>query len=214
MRISHRAVTIFLLLNLSSPSVATQQSGKPRPAPPVGSSRPTAGDEPSNPEMKRIFEADQAARTDIAGINPSKLADEDAARRERTKALLDAGELKSGDDFWHAAFVFQHGRIPQDHLLAHSLATVAIARGRADATWIAAASLDRYLQKIGQPQIYGTQYRTITGQPTTQEPYRRELVSDALRQALGVPTLKEQETRRLKFQEERQAWEKAQAKSN
>ena len=211
MRISHPVLTIILLLTLSSTGVAAQQPIRPSSASPVASSHPGAGDVPSNPEMKRIFEADQAARKDIAGIDPSKLANEDAARRERTKALLDAGELKSGDDFWHAAFVFQHGLIPQDYLLAHTLATVAIARGRADATWIAAASLDRYLQKIGQPQIYGTQFRTSGGQPTTQEPYQRERVSDALRQALEVPTLKEQEARRLKFQEEYQARQKAQA---
>jgi hypothetical protein len=27
-----------------------------------------------------------------------------------------------------------------------------------DARWIAAATLDRYLQRIGQPQVFGTQF--------------------------------------------------------
>ncbi len=155
---------------------------------------------PSNAEMAEIFRADQAARADPAKIDWSKVAAEDAVRRVRTKALLDAGALQSGDDFWQAAFVFQHGGEPADYLLAHTLAILAAARGRPDATWIAAATLDRYLQSIGQKQIYGTQFRSRPGQPTTQEPYDRTLVSDALRSALAVPTLAEQEKRRAEIE--------------
>jgi hypothetical protein len=155
---------------------------------------------PSNREMVEIFRADQAAREDPVKIDWSKVAAEDAARRARTKALLDKGALQSGDDFFHAAFVFQHGGEPEDYLLAHTLATVAAARGRPDATWIAAATLDRYLQSIGQKQIYGTQFRSPAGEPTTQDPYDRTLVSDALRSALGVPVLAEQEKQRTEFE--------------
>lgn len=155
---------------------------------------------PSNAAMAEIFRADQAARKDLGRIDWTKLATEDAARRARTKALLDAGALQSGDDFWHAAFVFQHGGNPDDYLLAHTLATVAAARGRPDATWIAAATLDRYLQSIGQKQIYGTQFTSRAGEPTTHGPYDRNLVSDALRSALGVPALAEQEKQRAEFE--------------
>lgn len=156
---------------------------------------------PGNSEMASIFAADQAARKDPASIDWTKVAAEDAARRKRTKELLDAGALKSGDDYWHAAFVFQHGGEPADYLLAHTLAVVAVARGRADATWIAAATLDRYLQSIGQKQVYGTQFKTPQGGPTTQEPYDRTLVSDALREALGVPSQAKQEERRKQFEQ-------------
>lgn len=124
----------------------------------------------------------------------------DEERRARTLALLNSGKLRSGDDFWRAAFVFQHGSEPNSYLLAHTLAVIATARGRRDATWIAAATLDRYLQNIGQKQIYGTQFTTRPGQPTTQEPYDRTLVSDALRAALGVPPLEAQETQRSDFE--------------
>jgi hypothetical protein len=154
----------------------------------------------SNPEMRAIFEADQAARRSGAAIDWPVVEPQDRARRERTRQLLDAGALQSGDDFWHAAFVFQHGGEPNDYLLAHTLATVAIARGRPDATWIAAATLDRYLQRIGQKQIYGTQYTTLPGQPTTQEPYDRALISDALREALRVPDQAGQERQRAEFE--------------
>jgi hypothetical protein len=151
---------------------------------------------PSNAEMKALFEADQAARRDPAAIDRSRLGPEDARRREAARALLDAGRLRSGEDFYHAAYVFQHGDKPADFLLAHLLATVAVARGRSDATWIAAASLDRHLQAIGQKQVFGTQYSTSDGGATTQEPYDRTLVPDALRVATGVPTIAQQEERR------------------
>lgn len=154
----------------------------------------------SNAEMRAIFDADQADRRAPPAVDWAAVGPRDEARRVRTRQLLDSGSLQSGDDFWHAAFVFQHGREPDDYLLAHTLAVIAAARGRPDATWIAAATLDRYLQRIGQRQIYGTQYSTMPGQPTTQDPYDRALVSDALRQALRVPTLAEQERRRAEFE--------------
>jgi hypothetical protein len=123
----------------------------------------------------------------------------DEARRVRTRALLDVGQLRSGDDFFHAAFVFQHGGTADNYLLAHTFAILAAARGRPDAAWIAAATLDRYLQNIGQKQVFGTQFQTRPGQPATQEPYDPALVSDALRQALGVPNLADQESQRAEY---------------
>jgi hypothetical protein len=156
-------------------------------------------DWPDNAEMARIFEADQAARQNHAAIDWSVVGKEDALRRVQTKALVDAGELRSGTDFYHAAFIFQHGSTPDDFLMAHTLAVIAAARGRPDATWIGSATLDRYLQSIGQKQIYGTQFQMPQGQPATQDPYDRSLVSDALREALGVPTLAAQEVQRKAF---------------
>ena len=144
----------------------------------------------TNAEMTRIFEADQTARN-VVRLDWAKVSQDDAARRNATRALLDAGKLASADDFYHAAFVFQHGEKAEDFLLAHTLAVVSTARGKSEAAWIAAATLDRYLQSIGQKQVYGTQFKTPTGAKATQEPYDRALVSDALRSALGVPSLTE-----------------------
>lgn len=158
---------------------------------------------PSNAEMTAIFEADQADRQAGHSIDWTIVSPRDAARRARTQTLLDAGALRSGEDFWHAAFVFQHGSRPEDYLLAHTLAVVAAARGRPDAAWIAAATLDRYLQTIGRPQLYGTQFSLPPGRPATQDPYDRHVVSDALRAALGVPPLAEQERRRARYDADR-----------
>jgi hypothetical protein len=169
---------------------------------------PAGAPAPTNAEMTAIFAADQADRQGGGtAIDWSAVTPRDEARRARTLALLDAGKLRSADDFWHAAFVFQHGGQPNDYLLAHTLAVIAAARGRADATWIAAATLDRYLQNIGRPQIYGTQFRSPAGQPTTQDPFDRALVSDALRAALGVPPQAAQEQRRAALEAEYRAAE-------
>ena len=140
-------------------------------------------------EMTRLFDADQADRAHRP-IDWTKVDPRDRDRRSRTRALLATGALRTGADFEPAAFVFQHGALPADFLPAHTLAMVAVAKGRPSANWIAAATLDRYQQTIGQKQVYGTQYR-IDG-PVTQEPYDRTLISDALRVALGVPTLTRQ----------------------
>lgn len=145
---------------------------------------------PTNARMTAIFDADQGARkTDY--IDWKVVTPQDAERRKETQALLDAGALQSGNDFFHAAFVFQHGHTPDDFLKAHLLAMVATARGRSDAVWIASATLDRYLQTIKQPQVLGTQFAIRDGK-ADQEPFNRALISDAMRRALKVPTLAEQ----------------------
>lgn len=186
----------FLLL---TPAVAGEAVAASWPS---GRSYAAEVEWPTNAEMTTIFEADQADRSAgvSAAIDWSVVTPRDLARRARVRTLLDAGALASGDDFYHAAFVFQHGSEPGDYLLAHSFALIAAARGRPDATWIGAATLDRYLQNIGRPQIYGTQYSTPRGRPVTQEPYDRALVSDALRAALGVPDQAGQERQRATFE--------------
>ena len=142
----------------------------------------------ANAEMASIYEEDQkvrqngpSTRTDWEAIEKT-----DRVRRKRVAALLDAGELHTADDYRKAAFVFQHGERSDDYLLAHTLAIVAVAKGDQGASWIAAASLDRYLQSMRQPQIYGTQF-VGAGTATTQKPYNERLISDALRTELGVP---------------------------
>jgi hypothetical protein len=144
-----------------------------------------------NAEMAKIYEEDQKVRQSPKTITKEDwvvIDKSDAERREVTRKLLAAGQLHTGKDFTEAAFIFQHGGTPEDYLLGHTLAVIAVAKGEMGATWIAAATLDRYLQSIAQPQIYGTQFVTKS-MPATQEPYNRDLISDALRLQLGVPTL-------------------------
>ena len=154
---------------------------------------------PTNAEMTAIFDADQADRVKGSAVDWKIVEPADRQRRARTQALLDVGALRSGDDYYHAAFIFQHGSEPADYLKAHALAVIAAARGKPSATWIAAATLDRYLQSIGQPQIYGTQFSTKDTK-TSQGAFDQTLLSDAIRRASRVPALAAQEAQRLEFE--------------
>jgi hypothetical protein len=158
---------------------------------------------PSNASMKAIYDADQADRQPGKTIDWKEVKPADDQRRRATADSLERGKLHTGEDFERAAFVFQHGDKPDDYLLAHTLAMVAVENDDAAALWIATATLDRYLQSIKQPQIYGTQFHTSKDQPATQEPYNRSLVSDALRLELGVPVQSMQERQRAHYDEAR-----------
>ncbi len=153
----------------------------------------------SSLEMQQVLEADQKDRQlPICKTDWVRVGKADAARRQAAAKLLADGKLHTGEDFERAATVFQHGDTPDDFLLAHTLAMVALARGQGNARWIAAATLDRYLHAIHQPQIYGTQFGT-SANDSTQEPYNRNLIPDSLRQSLNVPSQAAQEEQRKHF---------------
>ena len=154
-----------------------------------------------NAEMAEMLAADQAVRHSVTA---ETLRDRaflqtmiagDAERRLRTRALLEAGQLQTAEDYRAAAFIFQHGSTPEDYLLAHSLAVAALAKGDGESAWIAAATLDRYLQMTGQTQIYGTQTRKTPDGPATLDPYDRDLIPDSLRTTLNVPAQADQDAR-------------------
>jgi len=150
----------------------------------------------SNAEMHRIFEEDQKPRQDPGSISAQEwtiIGQHDAERRSQTRKLLADGQLHTGEDFTKAAFIFQHGSTPDDYLLAHTLAMIAVAKGDESALWIGTATLDRYLQSIGKPQIYGTQFKANADASATQEPYNRDLIGDTLRRQLGVPSVAAQQ---------------------
>jgi hypothetical protein len=148
----------------------------------------------ANPVMTAIFEADQVDRAQgQEGFQKQAgaIAVRDAARRAETRSLLDAGELKAGQDYRRAAFIFQHGTTSEDFLLAHTLAIVGLAKGDAEAGWIAAASLDRYLRSIDQPVIFGTGFVEAHGTLMVEEPFDRRILPETLRRELGVRPLAE-----------------------
>lgn len=144
---------------------------------------------PSNREIASIFDEDQRERSDAASLDDQGLhllALRDRERRNRAKSLLREGQLKSGRDFYFAAFIFQHGEEPSDYLQAHALAMVALARGEPSARWIAAASLDRFLLATNQPQIFGTQFQVEDKKPSLRLPYDPDVISPHVLEALGV----------------------------
>jgi hypothetical protein len=156
-----------------------------------------------NIELANMFAEDQAIRHEIderggwVKVKDDKAflvrwKTEDAERLARTQKLLEAGALKSGLDFYRAAFIFQHGQRPEDYLKAHHLAVIAVSKGY-DARWISAATLDRYLLATGKNQIYGTQFRSNERDEDVREPVDLGIVSDAERTELKVPALADEE---------------------
>lgn len=122
------------------------------------------------------------------------LADHDAQRHAQIRKLLDQGRVKTGQDFEFAALIFQHSEKPDDLMLAHVLAVTAVGKGNGGARWLAAATLDRYLQSVKQPQIFGTQFfQGEKDQPWTMEPYARSTLTDGERALWCVVPLASQE---------------------
>jgi hypothetical protein len=156
---------------------------------------------PDNPEMAAILAEDQAVRQDLAAVlaggreGALRIHAADAVRRQQVRAMLDAGALRTATDFYSAALVFQHGDTPEDYLMAHTLAVAALGEGSTESPWLAAATLDRYLQAVGQPQIYGTQTLMRRGEKPTREPFDHALIPDSIRRVLAVPTRAAEEAR-------------------
>src|SRR5947209_7977186 len=172
---------------------------------------------PAESEIHKLVMKDQDDRIqDRPNMNAN-----DAVRRKRVHQLLDEGGLRAGQDFSDAAIIFQHGTQPDDYLLAHVLAMIAVAKGDKNAPEITAITLDRYLQSIGQSQIFGTQYldsgyskqlqakncrqnnakKKAAGTSQTnaqksnsivQEPYNSSLISDSLRKLYCVAGMDQQ----------------------
>lgn len=165
-----------------------------RPADPTHeqSTRPAGKLEPlgSNQELEALYTADQAERA--PGTAPgdwSVVAKHDRERQERVRELLDAGAVRSGRDYFHAAMVYQHADGADGVQLAHELAMIGACLGDEPSRWLAAASYDRLLMNLERPQRFATQYRSdsdgVLKLYTTSDG-----VTDAMRAALNVPSLR------------------------
>lgn len=156
-----------------------------------------------NPEILRLVIQDQWDRgNDMFGkgqvrppnnINWKEVSLHDAERHKAVRRLLAEGRLQSGSDYFFASLIFQHSDKPDDLLLAHVLAVTAVEKGKSAARWMAAATLDRYLHSIGQPQIFGTQFYRAEGGRWTMDPYNRNAFTDAERALWCVIPLAQQD---------------------
>ncbi|OIO09135.1 MAG: hypothetical protein AUJ52_06930 [Elusimicrobia bacterium CG1_02_63_36] len=116
--------------------------------------------ETDNLKLEEIFQADQKDREKVYESQDAvdALRKADKARRQNVSMMMELGEIKTKNDLYHAAVIFQHGDEPQDFLTAHRLATLAAIHGHRTSRWLLAASLDRYLMSLNQGQVYGTQF--------------------------------------------------------
>jgi hypothetical protein len=151
-----------------------------------------------NAELVALMKADQDDRADAdLAKNWHELAQRDRERRDRVLEMLKAGTLGTAWDYFNAALVLQHGAEAVDVRLAHSLSTLAATLDpqHPGAKWLMAASWDRLMLRLKQPQWYGTQWTEDSSGIRVLEPVHPTAVSDADRLALGVPTLAEARAR-------------------
>lgn len=155
-----------------------------------------------NAELKRMYEDDQAARKpayDGKPIDVLAMSQGDDLRERRVKEMYFCNELKTGADYYHAAMILQHGLEPDDFLLCHDFSVIAIGKGELRAKWLAAASMDRFLNAIGRPQRFGTQFGMARpGFPVKLRPVDPN-ITDQLRNEFGVRPLAEQMAREAKM---------------
>ncbi|MFG5410436.1 hypothetical protein ABXN37_23015 [Piscinibacter sakaiensis] len=141
--------------------------------------------------LAALADEDQADRQPGPdGIDWARVAPRDAARRARVLELLREGQVRSEADHLNAALVFQHGETADDLRLAHALAQTArhINPESRAARWLAAASWDRLMMRLGQPQWYATQFVKRDGRWVLY-PVNEAVVGDEERIATGARSL-------------------------
>lgn len=175
----------------SRPAAPASTSSAPTAAGPHPASAP---DPDNNAELQALCDADQADRQDLGSTNWLQVSARDKAREERVRAMLDASLIRTARDYFNAALICQHSMAIEGIQFAHELAMISAALGDSRGRWLMAASYDRLLNRLGQPQRFGTQYSQKSG-----EPYRLAEISpgvtDDMRRAINVPTLDEARAR-------------------
>lgn len=149
--------------------------------------------ETDNLRLEEAFQEDQKDRAKVYDKKDAveELRTRDASRRKRVTMMMELGEVKTKNDLYHAAVIFQHGEEAGDFLTAHRLATLASILGHRTARWLLAASLDRYLMSVGQGQVYGTQFEYNPKEKRYQLklPVQDPLMLGFEKEMLGIPTV-------------------------
>jgi hypothetical protein len=101
--------------------------------------------------LLELRDADQASR-----INGDLDPEEDTQRRVEVAKIYAEGCLQRGEDFRHAALVFQHGNSPEHYYQAWYFASRAVALGDEQAKWLVPRAIDRYFLNTGYKQLFGT----------------------------------------------------------
>lgn len=111
-------------------------------------------------ELQDLFQADQDERKHHPAYGTPEyllLRERDAGRRRRLEIIVESGGLQEPEDYYHAAWILNHGESVEEIWQAHTLAKEAVKLGFSRARWLAAATYDRWLMYQGRPQKYGTQ---------------------------------------------------------
>ena len=114
-----------------------------------------------NEELLALYNADRQEHAKQAKVNTPEYKEmrlRDLQRRERVMEIIGTSDSLSAEDYFHAAWIMNHGDTATDAEKAHRLALQASELGHRPARWLAAASYDRWQLYQGKPQKYGTNY--------------------------------------------------------
>ena len=139
----------------------------------------------TNQELYRLYNEDQSDRK--GGLISS---DRDNKRLKAVQRIINSEELKTAEDFYYAALIFQHGSKPEHFKKSRELALTS-AKLKPEfrrAKWLSCAVEDRYLHSLGKPQVWGTQRLGFSF--FTLEPFDETAKTDKQRAACGIPPLK------------------------
>ncbi|APU70203.1 tetratricopeptide repeat protein [Christiangramia flava] len=152
----------------------------------------TAFAQENNKELVTMYKKDQASRMN-GPIDWAVLSREDSIRRASVDRMIEEGKVKTAQDFYHAAMIYQHGNDTIASGKAVQYMKKAVEMDPSTNKWLLAAAIDRDLMRKGEPQIYGTQFlKNGMNEPYIQYEIDSTQVSDAQRQDYGVPTLAQQ----------------------
>lgn len=151
--------------------------------------------ETDNLKLEELFLADQKDRTKVYD-SPAALKDlehRDSMRRALVAEMISRGEVSTPNDLYHAAVIYLHGSEPKHYLTAHRFAAMASINGHRPSRWLMAATLDRFLMSLGQPQVYGTQFEhdKESGQYQLRLPIDDNAVLSFEKKFFNVPTVAE-----------------------
>ncbi len=145
----------------------------------------------SSSELESMFSEDQNDRLSYRDDpKPDKwktVLKHDEEHRERVRDILKQNKIKTAQDYYHAAMIMQHGSEHKDHMLAHILACAAMKLGSKPAIWLSAASFDRLLLCLNQPQIFGTQLFGIGESNELIKPADTSFLPDSIKTEFNVP---------------------------
>ena len=114
-----------------------------------------------NDELTALYKADKQERVHQPRVNTLEyqaMRARDLQRRKRVMEIAAKNGLETGEDYYHAAHIMNHGDTPEDAQNAHLFALRSSELGYRPARWLMAASYDRWQMYQGRPQKYGTNY--------------------------------------------------------
>jgi hypothetical protein len=154
-----------------------------------------AAEASDNPTLAKMFQEDQFDRRECPDVGPCFITPaRDPERQRVAMELLQSGQVRTANDYFHAALIFQHATSAEDSALAHALASVAarIDPKHRGAKWLAAAAWDRTQMRRGKPQWYGTQFaKASAGDGWELYTVDERAVTDEDRKEVGIAPLAE-----------------------